>query len=396
MTIRDVEVIELLADEPELLAIADAVSATQKAAARPRRRRIAVRAGIVGAVAAAAIVAILAWPQGRPGGVIGRALAAIGDGRIMHVVTESPSGIVYVDLKTGHRTAPIMRQELWADRQLDRFHVVLSMNGRLLGDILWPEDASGGSAPMPNPAFIALWTGYRAALSNGTAKLIGRGTVLGHRVYWLNFKPTSQDQDRFEVAVDAHTYKPILYRSNEHGRNLDTRILLAKAIAYNPHDFVRKGPSLSGGRASSEGGSSTAPVSPSASPRVRAPWLTAGKSAAGLRLRSATRLSVYTTVRGQRRSVQGFALVYGPVVNGGAGPRSTTINELPRPDDPLTWSHIPPDSIEITTGEGSDSGGTHTLWTGYLKKHGLYLTISTPKSEQALLTLARALHPGRK
>jgi hypothetical protein len=41
MTLRDVEVIELLADTPELLAIADAVSATQQKWAKPSRRRIA-------------------------------------------------------------------------------------------------------------------------------------------------------------------------------------------------------------------------------------------------------------------------------------------------------------------------------------------------------------------
>jgi len=36
MTLRDVEVIELLADKPELLAIADAVSATQSRPVIPR------------------------------------------------------------------------------------------------------------------------------------------------------------------------------------------------------------------------------------------------------------------------------------------------------------------------------------------------------------------------
>src|SRR5258707_12750872 len=37
MTFHDVEVIELLADKPELLAIADAVSATQQKSAKPSR-----------------------------------------------------------------------------------------------------------------------------------------------------------------------------------------------------------------------------------------------------------------------------------------------------------------------------------------------------------------------
>ena len=138
MTIRDAEVIELLADKPELLAIADVVSATQPKIVRtkPTRRRVAVRVAIVLAVAAAVLVGVLAAPQGGPSGVLGRALAAVGDGPIMHVVTEMPSGGVYVNLKTGHRTVQIFREELWADRKLDRFHLVLSVNGRVVGDLL--------------------------------------------------------------------------------------------------------------------------------------------------------------------------------------------------------------------------------------------------------------------
>ena len=72
----DDEVLELLADEPELLAIADAVAETQ----RPRRR---VRpAGIVAsAVVLAAVVALAFafWPNGRSDGISdSTAVAAIG------------------------------------------------------------------------------------------------------------------------------------------------------------------------------------------------------------------------------------------------------------------------------------------------------------------------------
>jgi hypothetical protein len=398
MTIRDVEVIELLADKPELLAIADAVSATQPQAATPsRRRRVVLRVAPVAAVAAAAIVAMLAWPQGRPGGVLGRALAAVGDGRIMHVVTESPSGIVYVDLKTGHCTASVMREELWVDRRLDHFHLVLSLDGRLLGDILWPTNDGGGStAPTPNPAFVALWTGYRASLRDGTASLADRGSALGHRVYWLRFKPTSPDQGRFEVAVDARTYKPVLYRTYADGRHVDTRILVAKTIPYRAAEFRRRGPNLLAG--SSSGGSSTGPISSSAPAKtvVRAPWLTAGEEAAGLKLRSVDSLVVTSNFRGKRTSAAGVELVYGPVLHGGAGPLSTTVDELPRPDDPNAWKFIPAGSVQVETGGESGSGGTHTLWTGRLRKDGLFISISTPKSERALLAIARALHRGRK
>jgi hypothetical protein len=394
MTIRDAEVIELLADKPELLAIADAVSATQRNPSRSTRRRVAARAGLVGAVAAAVIVAVLAWPQANsPGGVVGRALAAIGDGRVMHVVTESPSGIVYVNLKTGHRTAPIMREELWADRQLDHFHLVLSLDGRILGDMLFPQDAKNGTGlpSSSNPAFLALWTGYRAALKNGSATLAGRGTVLGHRVYWLAFKPPSPEPvpERIEVAVDAHTYKPILNRTYANGRHFDERVLVAKATAYNATDFKRRGPSLLGGSGGSSTGASSGPPKP---PALRAPWLTAGKTVAGLRLRGVSQFSEYTTVAGKRKSAHGIELTYGP-----PQPSATTIDELLRLDDPRPWTGLPADSVRIEQGdERSDKGGAHPMWTGYLKKDGVYVTISTQKSERALLEIARALRPGRK
>lgn len=395
MTLRDAEVIELLADKPELLAIADAVSATQHRAAAPRRRRrIAVRAGMVAAAAAAAGIAILAWPQGKPNAVLGRALAAIGDGQIMHVVTESPSGIVYVDLKAGHRTAPIMRQELWVDRQGDRLHLVLSIGGRLLGDLLLPEDEKNGAsgAAPTNPAFTALWTGYRAALSNGTAKLIGRGTVLGHRVYWLSFKQASQGQPRFEVAVDARTYKPVVNRTSFNGRHLDQRILVAKAIPYRPAEFRRRGPSLFNGSSVGSSTGTSGPIAPAKPFVLRAPWLTAGKTVAGIKLRGVSQFSEFTTVAGRKKSAHGIELTYGA-----PQPSATTIDELLRPDDPRPWTGLPADSVRIEQGEESSSkGGAHPTWTGHLKKDGVYVTISTQKSERALLEIARTLHPGRR
>src|SRR5947208_2696825 len=123
MTLRDTEVLELLADEPKLLAIADAVSATQAEVAKPatrRPRRTAIRVAVVAAAVVAGIVAILAAPQSQTG-ILGRALAAIGDGPIMHVVTEFRPGFVVVDLKTGQRHVRVFREEAWADRQLHRF-----------------------------------------------------------------------------------------------------------------------------------------------------------------------------------------------------------------------------------------------------------------------------------
>jgi hypothetical protein len=400
MTIRDIEVIEALADQPELLAIADAVSATHPRTARPRagRRRSAVRVALAAAVVAAAIVAVLAAPQGRSG-VVGKALAAIGDGPIMHLVTEFKPGTVYVNLKTGHRTTQVWREEFWADRNLGHFHLVLSTNGRVIGDVLYPKDAKNGAVPLtPNPAFIALWTGYRSALQDGSVTLVGRGTVGGRPVYWLRFK-ASEPLMREEVAVDATTYKPVLYRFYANGKHFDQRILVADAIAYHASDFRRRGPSLvsGGGGSSSSGGSVSPPGAPSAPVAVRAPWLTAGPRVVGLRLRSANPLSESENFGGKHTSLQGIELVYGPIIRGGAAPPSTTIDELPRPDLPQPWHSIPAGSIEIQPGSESSSGsGTQPLWTGYLVKDGRYITINTPAGERALLAIARALHRGRK
>jgi hypothetical protein len=400
MTIRDAEVIELLADKPELLAIADAVSATRrKLGEAPRRRRVAVRAAIVLAVAAAVLAAVLAAPQGGPSGVLGRALAAVGDGPIIHVVTEMPSGGAYVNLKTGHRTAQIFREELWADRKLDRFHLVLSVNGRVVGDLLWPADAREGVSPIApeNPAFVALWTGYRNALKDGTVTLAGRGDVDGRRIYWLRFNSASNNEEQNEVAVDARTYEPVLYRYSFNGRHVDQRIVIARTTAYRASEFKRRGPSLAGG-STSEGGMSPAPYNPSAPPPavVRAPWLTAGKAVGGLKLQRALPSSAYTTVKGKRTTFKGFELTYGTRLGAGGPRNATTVDEYRRPPDSNEWRFIPAGSVQIQTGEESGSGGTHTTWTGNLKKDGIYLTISTPKSERALLAIARALRVGRK
>jgi hypothetical protein len=398
MTLRDVEVIELLADEPELLALADAVSATQPKIAPPRRRRFVFRGAILVAAAVAAIIAVLAAPQGHSGGVLGRALAAVGGGPIMHVVTEMPSGTVYLDLKTGRRTAaPVLREELWADRQGDRLHLVVSENGRLLGDLLLPQDLTHGtSGSPPDPAFLALWTGYRAALEDGSAELVGRGTIYGRPVYWLRFKPAPSSQPHpltTTVAVDAHTYKPILYRTSVNGAHFDQRVLVAKAIPYRPADFKRRGPSLLSAEGVSSGGSSG---SPSGFRSVRAPWLTAGPTVAGMKLRNVSQTSEYTTIApGKRRSAHGIELLYRPVSHGGATSLSTTIDELLRPDNPQPWKGLRAGAIKIQQGsESSNEGGTHKTWTGYLVKDGVYLTVSTPKGQQALLEIARSLHRG--
>jgi hypothetical protein len=445
MTLRDAEVIELLADEPELLAIADAVSATQRKAAVPKRR-FSVRWAILAAAAVAAVVAILAAPQSHSDGVLGsgpanagaailtRMEAAIGSGQIMHVVREGPAGTSYVDLKTGKRTPAILTEELWTNRHGRTLHLVERVNGRVVGD-LRPGDRHVGVYQGPQtPAFLALWTGYHAALGNkyAPAELDGRGTVDGHSVYWIRFpvwynqncprptKPFCGKPSRLlqtKVAVDTHTYKPVLERTYEDGRRFDTRIVLAEAIPYHPPELYRQlGPRLFNGMSPGHAfaghpfagltraqkkklGLGRDPHRLRALGVVPAPWLTAGSTVAGLRFLHVSRLlsqpldQVGGLPMAWRLIYRAVELDYEPAAQGspGALPR-TLIDETYRPADPRPWKGLPPGSIEVQPGESVTESGAHRLWTGYLVKHGVYITVSTPAGEDALLQIARALH----
>jgi hypothetical protein len=448
MTLRDVEVIELLADDPELLAIADAVTATQpKPAASGRRRLFVVRAAVLAAAAIVVVALVLAAPQGHSGSVLGggvgsaraailtRALAALGNGQIMHVIKEGPAGTHYVDLKTGKRTPVVLREELWTIRHGGRLHLVERVNGRVVGD-LRPGDRGVGDYAGPNsPDIVALWTGYHSALENkyAPAELGGRGTVDGHSIRWIRFplwynrkcpRPSTRTFCRWptrleqtEVALDAQTFKPILERTYEDGRRFDTRIVLAHAISYRPPELYRPlGPKLFVGMSPGHPfrGHPFAGLTPQEKTKlglgsdahrlrtrtvVPAPWLTAGATVTGLRFRHVSRLldQPLAQVGGLpmvwRLIYRAVNLVYRP---GAYGSSTTSIVETFRPADPRPWAGLPPGSIEVQPGESVTKSGAHRLWTGYLIKHGVYVTITTAAGEHALLTIARALHRAPK
>jgi hypothetical protein len=390
MTMRDPEVVDLLRDEPELLALADALADTQRA---PRRvRGLAPKLAAVAAVAAGIAAAVLFWPAGGTGnGVLGRALAAIGDGQVLHLVMQGKTGEVLVDLQTGERRVQTSRVELWTDRSFERAHFVMHIDGQAT-DILLPQDAQGGSVTAGgtvDPVFTAFWTGYRKALEDGSATVERSGTIAGRAVYWLRFASSRPGVPGTEVAIDQESYKPVVLRSYVSAtRSDDARILVAETIPYDPSDFTRVGPSLLGGSGSASSSGSSGSVMPQTPhPVVTAPWLTPRSRAAGLSLAS---VGNYSTTAGNR-TIEGIELRFG---DRPFGPDSLTIDELPRPDDPRAWQRIPEGWISIQKGQGSD-GRNHTFdtWTGQLVKDGVYVTIETSAGENAVLEVARALRP---
>jgi hypothetical protein len=388
VTVRDPEVVQVLRDEPELLALADAVQATQRS---PRRRRLggnAPRVAAVAVVVVGVVLAVLFVPDrvARPG-VIGRALAAIGNGRVLHLRTETPSGLVYVDLKTGHRTIVMMRNEFWYDRDTKRFHYLMESQGKV-GDIVWPDDAKAGmtlrDGPI-DPAFAALWTGYREALANGDAKLERKDLLDGRAVYWLRFSSRVAGTPGTEVAIARDTYKPVLFREHlPNGQQVDEHVLVAETTGFSPADFKRRGVDLFDSW-SVTGGLDMG--SPTRRPVVKPPWLTAGTNVIGLPMAS---VGEATTTREGGPTLRGVVLSYGYEKPG--QPAQLTIEQYRGAEDPDFWNAIPPNALALQTGEISTGKKQTAQWTGSLLRDGIYATIETVRGEQALLDVARALH----
>lgn len=341
---------------------------------------------------------------------------------------EYPPSTVYFNLKTGRETVKTVREEMWSDPQNDLHHIISTEGGRIVADeISRSHYGPATEAAAVDRFYAALATDYRAALMSGTAKLVGRGTFDGHHVYWLRVLPP-RDQRWYvlrelgEVGIDAHTYKPILLRGLSGKRYVYTRILLAKAIAYNAANFKGRGPrqipavpvQLAPGYAFGSANPSTPH-----STVVHGPWLTARTTVAGLKLGAVTPFTIRKTKHRfyygapKPKAIQGLALVYGSS-HGRAPTVATPINVYGRPRDPLgttgativyevprgntsRWSSVPADSIEVQT--GYTTVGNHvvpTPWIGYLKTRVLYITISTPQGERTPLQIARSLHAGRK
>jgi hypothetical protein len=382
MSIRDPEVLEALRDEPELLAIADAVEETQRPP-RSSRRRALSRSAVLVVVGAAALVAVLLWPSG--GGrnpILDRALAAIGNGPVLHLVSRAPTGQELVNLKTGRTTLPTFEFESWSDRSLRRFHFLIRENGRVVAELLYPQDRTRDMhVDAPDAAYAAFWSGYRRALSSGKAKIVRKGSLYGRPVYWLTF-----NSPRNEVAVDRRTYKPVAFRSiSPSGRHFDTRVLLARTEPFSTSAFKRRTSTpnpVTGGVDSSE--LRVSPLGPGSPGR---PWLRAGSTIAGLKLVAVLR----TRTTSGRKTTNGFELVYG---SQGDLSRSLTIDEARHPDELSKWKGIPKGFMRFSVGEGGESNRPpYKSWTGYLVRHGVYVSITTGVSRAAFFEAARALRP---
>jgi hypothetical protein len=272
---------------------------------RGRRSRIS-RAAAVAVVVLGVAVFALAWPLAdeRPGGVLDRALAAVGDGPVLHVVLRGEWGGSLVDLQSGGRTPVHGERELWYDAERGRVHEVTLFGGAVEHESVW----SVGEPERQVPELVALLRDYRRVLAAGTARVAGHDVVDEVPVYWITVRrellPDAADgKDHafaHEVAVSRETYEPVALRTTRDGKPgpmTGERVLSLETLPAGEGDFTADPRNNLDGVAYTEG---REPLRRDEAARVlgRKPlWL--GDAHAGLPL-----AQVYEHVRARGRSEQ--------------------------------------------------------------------------------------------
>jgi hypothetical protein len=375
-------------------------------AGRSRTRRLSLVLPL-GVAAAAVAVLALAWPFGseRSGGVLDRALAAIGEGPVLHIVYRGEWGPTLVDLSSGEVTPLVAEWEVWydpkrgiqsrsklgsspqAERVIPRRHV----SGRQEREIL------------------ALAENYRTALQSGKARVVGRGRVAGRPVVWIRISsewyPSSRDGHYHlhaqEIAIDRSTYEPVYARMTQDGRPLGDygqAIIELERVSADAADFdVDPAKQQHGGMGGTEFGRLLAPGEFTDAVGGTAFWL--GQAYAGSPLADSREFLVRRRAarKDEWETTKGLYLFYGDLSRRGGVP----LRALSEPKVVLEeFREVPQFWISASNAaaarEGSIlfSGGDSGLprESGLLLRDGTHVSISAPTVRE-VLQAAVALRP---
>lgn len=209
---------------------------------RSRRRRLPTFVAAA-TVAAGAVVLLLISPWSGSGGLVQRALAAVGDGEVLHVVfTEQPGPPGWygaVSLPSGTALPdPTLRREVWYDQSRGLEKSIFSFgNGNGFGESIETPQGdynstgrisnaitvdgnkvtpSVGPAASLEPALADFVDQYQSALASGKATRTGTGEVGGQDVIWLHIAADpAHYYPAMDVAIDASTYAPVQVRTDD-------------------------------------------------------------------------------------------------------------------------------------------------------------------------------------
>jgi hypothetical protein len=341
-------------------------------------------------MSAAVVVLAAPWGGGGPS-VVEDALAAIGNGPVVHAVVEYSGDDAIVDLATGRSRPRVHRIEYWYDESRQQFRSRLSTDGvRTSEQVVTAQRscsdlgcaANDGLTAHLDPALTGFTTGYREALEAGDASVTGKARIEGRDVELLTFSDGSGATTT--VAVDAATYRPVRFSSTYPGGRRSPPFTVVAIESLSREEDAFAPPTLSPPRPTSGEVSAGEEITLARAEKAlgRAPlWLgrdaleqvelqrtrteiSDGRRVAGVvvRLRYRTmQVGLATTAAG------GYALGVGDGVD-------------PAP---------PRGSIAI----GRDWGGPRR-WYGELRLRGFWVTL-VAETRDELLTAARALRPAR-
>jgi hypothetical protein len=396
VTVRDVETLEVLRDQPELLAIADAVASTQ------RRRRRLPRRMLLAAAAALAVagVALLAPWQGENGGglVSERALAALpARGPVMHVILEQRVG-TRVQLQTGRLSPVSVRSESWYDQERSLMRVRGYRDGRLLGDSTTRDAGQSLDAAMVL-GFARAAEVFRQALADGRARVVGETHIRGREVYLLDAEPEPGGfQGPTRIAIDKHTYELVQLRTGESLAGRPEYELNVLAFEYLPRRdglFGRPGPDSSITGAGADITPTNLAAARTALGGKVALW--AGPELGGKAI-GAVALHAVEVDSAVGRPVRGQALELTYGAGGFGAPRrdSIVLTQM-RADDPARSyleeaSTTPPGFADLHSGMTSSGQNQFRSWTASLRHNGFLVQIQGADRE-LVLRAARSLRP---
>jgi hypothetical protein len=393
------EVVELLADDPELLALADAIAATQAGRRRRGAARILVAAAITAALAAIAVAS--PWHGSSRPSLVDRALAAIGSGPVLHAVLEHERlhELVAVDLTTSRERPLPATTEIWFDEKRDVEHSTFRIDGQLKDEalqsrtrIVTPHSSSShprGAAPWLDPALREFLDGYRSALASGRATRDGQGMVDGRSVMWLRF---SLEHGYQRVAIDSETSLPIRVVTYWGGPPTIYAVRRIETLPEGAGNFV---PPRTDRPEPEYYQRLPVRIAPRAASRVVPGALAAGTSFHGLPLVKVVETKLSTVFKPDEhvapRVAKGLEFEYGTDDFRDAEP-FLIVAETSEPEALNGWLDGPmPRPGEVVVGFDTVML-VRAHWSGLTVKDGIYLTILAP-SRDVVLAAARALEP---
>jgi hypothetical protein len=365
---------------------------------------VLLAAGAVGGLAALLLVVLAPWKRESPLATE-RALAAIGERPVIHVVNEEmrPEATT-IDLTSGATTAQFVRWELWYDGARGLLRMRLTRGGHFVSELLQTPRGSFSArgfdrfAPTGarfDPVLAGFATRYRDALQRGQAKVVGEEEIDGRKAIVIRIRVRAGKYE--DVAVDANSYRPlrwVRYITNAGKSAWLWRFITIETLARNKDQFVRPQRSTMPSQQNINNGRTLSPRQAATALKQRAYWPGATVSRVPLTKIALVRLTTRWS-DGRQTKTHALEVQYGR----GRGRR-------PRPSAP--WLFI----SEATSRKGSflyssfdqpplrrgklrliGSGGRGSgMWIGLMRKEGIYIVLQSPE-RSLILEAAHAMTP---